>query len=58
MMAQMAFRLTYQKSQHQVASPLDTYRLLVQYRLQIAHQLLHVVWALGQGRIKNWWGGK
>ena len=47
MMAQMAFRLTYRKSQHQVAFPLDTYHLLVQYpSLQFRHQLLHVVQAL------------
>ena len=49
MMAQMTFRLTYRKSQYQVAFPLDTYRLLVQYPgLQFGHQLLHVVQALGQ----------
>lgn len=49
MMAQMAFGLTHRKSQHQVAVPLDTYRLLVQYLgLQFGHQLLHVVQALGQ----------
>ena len=47
MMAQMAFRLMYQKSQHQVAFPLNTYRLLVQYpSLQFGHQLLYVVQAL------------
>jgi hypothetical protein len=49
MMAQMAFRLTYRKSQHQEAFPIDTYRLLVQYLgLQFGHQLLHVVDTLGQ----------
>jgi hypothetical protein len=49
MMAQMALRLTYQKSQHLVAFPLDTYHLLVQYpELQVGHQLLHVVQTLDQ----------
>jgi hypothetical protein len=48
MMAQMAFRLTYRKSQHQVAFPFDTYRLLVQYLVLQFGPLLHVVQALGQ----------
>ena len=52
-MAQTAFRLMYQKSQHQVAFPLDTYRLLVQYLgLQLGHQLLHIVQALDQSKYK------
>lgn len=46
MMAQIAFRLTYRKSHNQVAFPLDTYHLLVQYPgLQFGHQLLQVVQA-------------
>jgi hypothetical protein len=49
-MMALAFRLTYRKSQHLVAFPLDTYRLLAQYpALQFGHHLLHVVRALGQG---------
>jgi hypothetical protein len=48
-MAQMAFRLMYRKSQHQVAFLLDIYHLLIQYLgLQFGHQLLQVVQALGQ----------
>jgi len=54
MMAQMAFRLTYRKCQHQEAFPVDTYRLLVQYlSLQCAHQLLQVVHTLGQRTSKD-----
>ena len=49
MTAQIAFKLTYQTSQHQVAFPLDTYRLLVQYLgLQFGHQMLHVLQPLSQ----------
>src|SRR6266567_5099451 len=47
MMVQIAFRLTYRKSQHQVAFPVDTYHLLVQYP-QFGHQPLRVVQTLGQ----------